>query len=240
VTTVDVLCTLGVRSVLIDIAKPFAEAESVEFSARYQSTIGLMQRIENGESADVAIITDVAIETLIAEGKILPDSRRDLAAAGVGLAVRTGAARPDIGTPEALKKALLAAKSITYTVTGASGIHFADIIARLGIADAVKAKAIIRDGLAGELAASGEVELAVQQISELMQVDGIDIIGPLPQALQKATVFTAGIFSAARHPREAAALIAFLSSPATAALIKARGLEPLQLHAGEGAPESRA
>jgi molybdate transport system substrate-binding protein len=228
VTTIDVLCTLGVRSVLIDMAKPLAEAEGLEFRASYQSTIGLMQRIAKGESADVAIITDVAIETLIGDGKILPDSRRDLAAAGVGLAVRAGAERPDIGTPETLKKTLLAAKSITYTVTGASGIHFAEIIARLGIADAVKAKAIIRDGLAGELAASGEAELAVQQISELMQVEGIDIIGPLPQGLQKTTVFTAGIFSAAKHPSEAAALIAFLSSPAIAAMIKARGLEPLQ------------
>ena len=109
-----------------------------------------------------------------------------------------------------LTRALLAAKSITYTVTGASGMHFADVIARLGIADVIKAKAIVRDGLAGELAACGEVDIAVQQISELMQVKGIDIIGPLPDALQKVSVFSAGVFTTAKNPANAAALIARL------------------------------
>jgi molybdate transport system substrate-binding protein len=156
------------------------------------------------------------------------DSRRDLAAAGIGLAVRAGAARPDISTPEALKHALLATKSIAYTVTGASGLHFADVIERLGIADEVNAKATRRDGLAGERAARGDVDIAVQQISELMQVKGIDIIGPLPDALQKVSVFSAGIFTTAKNTANAAALIAWLSTPETAAIIKAKGLEPLQ------------
>jgi molybdate transport system substrate-binding protein len=188
-----------------------------------------MERIASGESADVAIITDIAIETLIAQGRVLRESRRDLASSGVGIAVRAGASRPDISTPDALKHALLSARSITYTVSGASGIHFAQVIEALGIADTVRAKAIVRDGLAGELAARGEVELAVQQISELMQVKGIDIVGPLPVEVQKSTVFSVGIFTSAKDPAHAAALIAWLSTPATAAIIRAKGMEPLQV-----------
>jgi molybdate transport system substrate-binding protein len=225
---VNVFCTLGLRSVLVDIAPTLANRDGAKFSASYQSSIALMDRIANGEAADLAIITDAAIETLIGEGKVLRDSRRDLASSAIGLAVRAGAPSPDIGTPAALKRALLAAKSVTYTVTGASGIHFAQVIERLGIAEEIKAKAIVRDGLAGALAASGEVEIAVQQLSELMQVKGIDLIGPLPPQLQKLTVFSAGIFTAAKDPAGAVALLAVLSTPETAAIIKAKGLEPLQ------------
>jgi len=229
VSTIDVLCTLGMRSVLVDVADAFTREKGVEFSASYQSTVALMERIASGESADIAIVTDIAIETLIAQGRVLRESRRDLASSGVGLAVRAGAPRPDISTPDALKHALLSARSITYTVTGASGIYFAQVIERLGIAEAVKAKAIVRDGLAGELAARGEVELAVQQVSELMQVKGIDIVGPLPPEVQKSTVFSAGIFTSAKNPADAAALNAWLSTPATAAIIRAKGMEPLQV-----------
>jgi molybdate transport system substrate-binding protein len=217
------------RSVLVGIADAFTREKGVEFSASYQSTVALMERIASGEGADIAIITDMAIETLIAQGRVLRESRRDLASSVVGLAVRAGASRPDISTPDALKHALLSARSITYTVSGASGIHFAQVIESLGIADTVKAKAIVRDGLAGELAARGEVELAVQQISELMQVKGIDIVGPLPAEVQKSTVFSAGIFTSAKDPADAGALIAWLSTPETAAIIRAKGMEPLQV-----------
>src|SRR5215467_2791722 len=144
------------RSVLVDTAEAFTREKGVAFSASYQSTVALMERIASGESADVAIITDAAIETLVAQGRVSRESRRDLASSGVGIAVRAGASRPDISTPDALKHALLSARSITYTVSGASGIHFAQVIEALSIADTVRAKAIVRDGLAGELAARGE------------------------------------------------------------------------------------
>jgi molybdate transport system substrate-binding protein len=227
-TVISVLCTLGMRSVLIDITSAFSHSEGLSFSAHYESSVALMDRIARNESADVAILTDDAIAALIAQGRIRSDSRRDLASAGVGIAVRAGALKPDISTPEALKRALLAAKSVAYTATGASGIYFAALIERLGIADAVRAKATIRDGLAGELAARGEVEIAVQQVSELMQVAGIDVIGPLPASLQKATVFSAGILSNAENPGAAASLIGWLSTPATAGIIRSKGLQPLQ------------
>jgi len=231
---ISVLCTLGIRSVIIDMAEAFTRGTGLTFSASYQSSIALMDRIAKGESADVAIITDATIETLIGQGKVSAESRRDLASAGVGLAVREGFPRPDISTPPALKRALLDAKSITYTVTGASGIHFAEVIKRLGIAKEIDAKATRRDGLAGELAARGEVEIAVQQISELMQVKGIDLLGPLPSELQKTTVFSAGIFTSAKDPAAAAALIAWLARPEIRAMIKARGLEPLAAMAAQG------
>jgi len=226
---ISVLCTLGIRSVMVEIAAAFTRAKALNFSASYHSTNALMERIAEGESADMAIITDVGIATLVEQKKIAPETRRDIASAGIGLAVRAGAPKPDIRTPEAFKRTLLAAKSVTYTVTGASGIHFAQLIRDLGVAEPINAKAIIRDGLAGELAARGEVEIAVQQISELMQVKGIDIIGPLPASLQKTTVFSAGIFTAARKADSAIALIDWLSTRETAAIIRSKGLRPLQV-----------
>jgi molybdate transport system substrate-binding protein len=225
---INVLCTLGLRSVLVDIADAFSRGKGLSFSAHYESSIALMDRIANGENADAAILTDVMIAALMKQGRIREGSRRDLASSGVGLAVRAGAPKPDISTPEAFRHALLAARSIAYTATGASGIYFAELIERLGIGEAIRAKATIRDGLSGELAARGEVQIAVQQVSELMQVAGIDMIGPLPSALQKATVFSAGILSNAKNPDAAASLIGWLSTPATASVIRSKGLQSLQ------------
>jgi molybdate transport system substrate-binding protein len=142
------------------------------------------------------------------------------------MAVRKGAPRPDIGTPEKLKQALLAAKSLAHSKTGASGIYFAGLIDRLGLGDALKAKTIVRDGIVAEIATSGEAELAVQQISELMQSPGIDIVGPLPDELQQVTIFSAGVFTGSAQIGLAGAFVAHLTSPATAALIRAKGMEP--------------
>jgi molybdate transport system substrate-binding protein len=151
----------------------------------------------------------------------------DLARSAVGIAVRAGAPKPDIGTAEALRRSLLAARSIGYARSGASGLHFAKVIARLGIADTVNRKAIVRDGFVGEMAAHGEVELAVQQVSELMVVPGIDVVGPLPDDLQENMVFSAGLFASAPHAAEAAMLIAWLRRPETARIVIASGLIPV-------------
>jgi molybdate transport system substrate-binding protein len=224
---IDVLCTLALRSVLLDIADAFTRSKGLTFSARYHSSNALMQQITEGERADVAVITDLNIATLISRGNIIAGSQRDLAASVVGVAVRKGAPKPDIGSAAALRRALLTARSIAFSQTGASGIHFAEVIKQLGIADEVRAKARIQDGLTAELAARGEVEIAVQQISELIQVSGIDVIGPLPPELQKATVFSAGVFTSAKDPAAASEFIAWLASSQTAAIIKSKGLEPL-------------
>src|SRR5262249_47684596 len=151
--------------------------EGAMLAAQFRSSNALMQGIAHGLAGDVAVLTDTAIAALITDGKIFAESRRDLASSDIGLAVRKGAPKPDISDAAALKRTLLAANGIAFSLNGASGIHFADVITRLGIADSVRAKAKIQDGLTAELAARGDVEIAVQQISELIQVAGIEVIG---------------------------------------------------------------
>jgi molybdate transport system substrate-binding protein len=184
--------------------------------------------IAQGATADMTIITREAIDRLVRDGVIVAGSTADLAQSGVGLAVRAGAPKPDISTVAAFRQSLLATKSIAFSRIGASGLHFADVIERLGIADEVRRKAKISDAYMGELVARGETEMAVQQISELMPVAGIDIVGPLPGELQKISVFAAGIFRAARNPDGAKKLIAYLAEPALAPVLIRKGLEPVQ------------
>jgi molybdate transport system substrate-binding protein len=152
--------------------------------------------------------------------------RADLSKSFVGIAVARGAPKPDIGTPEKFKQAILNAKSIAHSKTGASGLYFASLTEKLGIADAIRAKAKVQDGIVGEVAARGEAEIAVQQISELMQAEGVDIVGPLPDALQSITIFSAGVFGSSRQPA-AKAFVAHLASAEVAPVIRQKGMEPV-------------
>jgi molybdate transport system substrate-binding protein len=222
----NILCTLALRGVLTKIS-PLIAARGLDFAASYMSTDALMRRIEGGEQADLAVLIDSAIETLIRQGKLAAGSRRDLARSAVGIAVAAGAPKPEIGTAEAFKQALLGARSVGYTRTGASGLHFAGVIKRLGIAEEIGRKAVVQDGVIGELAARGEVEIAVQQLSELALADGIDIVGPLPDELQKLTVFSAGVFAETSRTELADAFIAALLTPDVAAVMRKMGLEPI-------------
>jgi len=224
--SIRVMCTLGLRG-LLDEIKPALEARGLYFAASYGATNLLMPKIGAGETADVAILTDTGVEGLIGHGTLAAGSRRDLARSAIGIAVKAGAAKPDIRTPDAFKQTLLAARSIAFSRSGASGIHFANLIGQLGIGDEVARKARIFDGVVGTLAARGEVELAVQQVSELKLVDGIDIVGALPDALQKVTVFSAGVFAASPRPAAAGLLIEALRTPEVAAVMRKQGLEPV-------------
>ena len=221
---IRVLSTIGMRTVLDALVPTFEATHRCTVERVYDSSVALMQRIAAGESGDAAVFTAAAIDDLIAQGKVA--ARTDLARSFVGLAVRKGAPRPDIATPDAFRQTLLAARSIARSKTGASGLYFASLIERLGLDAALKAKMIVQDGLVGKLAARGEAEIAVQQISELMQADGIDIVGPLPEALQSVTVFSAGVFSTSAQGDLAAAFVAALAAPAHAALIRQKGMEP--------------
>jgi molybdate transport system substrate-binding protein len=223
---IEVLSTLALRGVLVEIEADFGARTGLAIAATYKSTNAQLIAISAGATADVAIITRPAIDQLVGEGKIAPGSTADVAQSGVGLAVRAGARQPDIATVEAFKRALLAAKSIAFSRLGASGIHFAEVIERLGIADEVRRKAIISDSYVGEIAARGEAELAVQQVSELMPVAGIDIVGPLPGDLQKISMFAAGVFIAAKNPVGAAKLVSYLALPALAPILGRKGLSP--------------
>lgn len=222
--TIRVLSSLGTREVVEAIAPDFERANTCTVARVYESSVGLLKRIADGEIADVAVFTATALDDMIAQGNVV--SRTDVSRSFVGLAVKKGARKPDIGTPEKLKQALLAAKSLARSKTGASGIYFASLIKRLGLDEALKAKTIVRDGIVANIAASGEAELAVQQISELMQSLGVDIVGPLPDELQQITVFSAGVFAGSAQTDLAKAFVAHLVSPANASLIRAKGMEP--------------
>ena len=185
------------------------------------------QRLARGEALDVVVMVGPALDKLAAEGKAAPESRRRLARSVIGVAVKAGAPKPDISTPETLKTALLKAASIAYS-DSASGVYIQNVMFKtLGIADEVRAKArMIPAEPVGKVVARGEAEIGFQQIAELKPVAGIDIVGPLPEALQLVTPYAAGIPATARDPEAGKRLIDFLASPQAAPAIAESGLEP--------------
>lgn len=222
-----VLTSNSQRGVLAALGPAFERASGYALGISYDPAQVMLRRIAAGESADVAILGQAAIDTLAHQGKVDGATRRTLARCGVGVAVRTGAARPDLSSVDALKRALLDAKSIIYTSEGASGMHFSKVIERLGIASEVEAKAHRQPGgLVAERVASGEVELGVQQIPELLAVRGVELAGPLPQAVQAYSIVTAAIFTASAQRVAAQALLDFLATPAAARVFRDQGLEP--------------
>lgn len=225
---VHVMSTLGLMGVIRELAPRFEQTAGTRIVATFAPTTTLTERMEAGEAADAAILTAAAVEELIRKGTLADGSRVDFARSVVGVAVRAGAPKPGIGSAEAFTRALLDAESIAYSRAGASGIFFADLIRRLGIADRVNAKAtVIPSGLTGELAARGEAEIAIQQVSELMEVPGIDIVGPLPAELDAVTIFSGGVFTASKRKETATALLRFLSAADAAPVYERKGLEPL-------------
>ena len=185
-------------------------------------------RLERGEPADVLIMVGYALGDLIKQGKVVANSRVDLTKSLIGVVVKSGAPKPDISSADALKRALLAAKSIAYS-DSASGVYVSTkMFQRLGIADAVndKARKIPAEPVAG-VVARGDAEIGFQQISELRPVAGVDIVGPLPSELQTVTIFSAGIATVSREPEAGRALIKFLASPAASAAIIKSGMEPI-------------
>jgi molybdate transport system substrate-binding protein len=187
-------------------------------------------RLQRGEPADVVILAAPALDNLIQQGKVVSGSRVDLVRSAIGIAVRAGAPKPDIGSVDALKRTLLEAKSIAYS-DSASGVYLShEMFQRLGIAEQImgKCKRIANEPV-GAVVARGDTEIGFQQISELLPVPGIDYVGPLPPELQKVTVFAAGVASGAKNPDAARALIKFLASPAAARAITDSGLEPVAL-----------
>lgn len=219
------LSTLAVQGALPAISARYEASTGTGVDIHFAPTNALLERLAAGEAADAAILTRAALDDLAARGVILAGSTADVAISQVGIAVKHGAPKPDIATVEALKAALLAASSVAYSRVGASGVFFAGLIRRLGIADAVNAKAIVTPGgFTGEVVARGEAEVAVQQIGELMQVQGIDIVGPLPPDAGSTTVFSAGVLAASAQPQAARQLIATLRSPRAVAALVAAGL----------------
>jgi molybdate transport system substrate-binding protein len=185
-------------------------------------------RLQRGEPADLVIVADAALDDFIKAGTVRAGSRVDLVRSAIGVAVRAGTPKPDISSVEALKRALLQAKSIAYSAS-VSGVYLStELFPRLGIADEIKGKSRRIEGeRVGAVVARGDAEIGFQQVSELLPVPGIDYVGPLPPGAQRVTVFSAGIGAHASHPEAARILIAFLASPAAASAIEKSGLEPV-------------
>ncbi|HYR84781.1 MAG TPA: molybdate ABC transporter substrate-binding protein [Terriglobia bacterium] len=225
---VTVMCSNAIKEVLLELVPQFERTTGNKISVTYDSTTNIQNQIKNGAKPDLVIATDEAIDALIKQGKLAAGSRVDLARSRIGIAVRAGAPKPDIRTPEALKKTLLAAKSIANSKSGISGFHFLSVIERLGIADQVKPKIVeVESGPVGVFIVNGKAEMGLQQMSELMPVAGIEIVGPLPGDLQKVTMFSAGLSSAAKDPAAAKALVKFLSADSALPVIKKKGMEAL-------------
>lgn len=226
---VKVLSSNGISTVMEELVPEFERSSGHKVTIVYDTGNLIVSRIKGGETADLVIVTTAAFDDLAKQGRMVSATRAVLASSGMGIAVRRGLAKPDIRTVDSFKSALLAAKSIAYTGTGASGIHFAKVIEQLGITDQIKAKAKIPPGgHVGDLVLAGEAEMAVQQIPELMAVKGIDFVGPLPKEFQLTTVLAGGVYADAKQADAAQALLKLLSAPASAHIYKAKGMDPAQ------------
>jgi molybdate transport system substrate-binding protein len=185
-------------------------------------------RVQRGEPVDVVIMADASLRQLIEGGWVLADSRVELARSGIGIAVRAGAAKPDISSVEALRRTLLEAESIAYSSSVSGRYVSTELFQRLGIADQVmgKSRRIERERV-GAVVARGEAEIGFQQVSELLPVPGIDYVGPLPPEVQRVTVFSAGVAAASKNPDAARVVVGFLASPKAEGAVTRSGLESM-------------
>lgn len=218
-----VFSTLATKGVL-DGMRADAERAAGPLEIRFDATQAILRDVAAGAKPDFVIVTEEAMAAwkqsgFVAESRVLGES-------GVGVAVRAGAPRPDIGSMDAFKAALLAASSVAHSKVGASGLYFSEVIDRLGLRARLKKIVVVEKGPVGRVVASGEAELGVQQLCELAPVPGIDIVGPLPDAIQKTTVFAAGIPAATSDRKAALALLDFLASAPARSAMQAGRLEP--------------
>jgi molybdate transport system substrate-binding protein len=223
---VRVLSTLAVKTAVQQPVEPYVSTIGCRIDADFAPTQALLERLRAGDAADLVILTREGLHELADEGKVIAASCVDLARSYVGLAVRAGAPHPDVADEAGLRDALLAAR-VAYSRIGASGILFASLIERMGIAAEINAKAVvIPSGLTAARLVSGEADLAVQQISELKQVDGIEVVGPIPFALQIPAIFSAGLMTASSRRQQAGDLLRHLASSEFADALRTAGLEP--------------
>jgi molybdate transport system substrate-binding protein len=227
---IDALITTAMEPAIDELMPPFERGSGNTVHVSYGPSGGVARRFIGGEPADVVVIGSNALDDLIKQGKVLPE-RTDLARTGIGICVRKGAPRPDVSTAEALKSALLAAKSIGYTAPAGGGVTAAPIMnlfERLGIAAEVASKTKLAaggpNGRVSVLVSSGEAEIGLQQVAELMSNPDVEVIGMLPPQFQQITVYSAGIAATAKEPSAGRALIRFLAAPAAAAVYKVKGL----------------
>jgi molybdate transport system substrate-binding protein len=221
-----VMSTTGLQAALEALAPKLAEATGDQLAMTIGPANDLKDKIEGGATFDVTILTPALIDMLIHDGKVVAGSAANIARAGVAVAYKAGAKRPDISTLAALKQTLLDVKSMTYATAGQSGAYFSKLIEQMGIAEQVKAKSKTLPGGhgVGELVASGQVELAVQSVPDLMAVQGVEVV-PFPKDLQNYIVLTGGVAAGAKNPQAAMAFLQYLTAPAAVPVLKVKGLE---------------
>jgi molybdate transport system substrate-binding protein len=224
---IKVLSTQATEESYRELVPQFEKASGHKVTTVFTGTLDANKRLAAGETYDLLIMSGPSIDEHIKGGKVVSGSRVDLAKSGVGVGVRAGAPKPDIRTTEALKKTLLAAKSIGYS-TGPSGVYMVSLLQRMGIAEEIKDKLRqTQTGVfVGSIIANGEAEIGFQQVSELSNFPGVDYVGPLPADIQQMTVFASGILVGAKESDAAKALVKFITTPAAGEAFKKRGMEP--------------
>ncbi len=224
---ITVVSTAGPMPEVMGALVPmFERASGNKVTIKFQAAPQTISQLKEGAGIDLLIADEDTIGALVKDGTVAAGGSSRVMLSRVGVAVRAGAPKPNIGSADALKAALIAAKSVAYS-QGASGQHFVTVIARLGLVDTLKPKTIIVQGKpVGVAVAAGEAEIGVQQVAELMPVPGIDLLGPLPGDLQKIIVYAAGVPAKAKQPEAAKALAKFLASEAAVAVIKQKGMDP--------------
>jgi molybdate transport system substrate-binding protein len=224
---IKVIASAAVKEVILDLIPAFEKSSGHKVTPIWAGTAAITKRISGGEVVDIVLIAAPNIDKLISEGRLVAGSRADVAKSGIGVAVRAGLPKPDISSGEAVKKAVLAAKSVAYS-SGPSGFYLADLFKKMGIADQIKDKVKqTPSGVqVGEVVARGEADLGFQQVSELLHLKGIHYLGPLPADIQHITVFSAGLHTAATAPDAAQALVKFLTAPEAGPIIRKTGMEP--------------
>jgi molybdate transport system substrate-binding protein len=226
---IKVISSMATRQLLADLVALF-EQQPAAATVAVESVGGVdaAKRVRAGEAFDAVVLAADSIEQLTGAGRLVPGSQVDLVRSGVAIAVRAGAMRPDIESEDAVKRAVLVASSLSYS-TGPSGVHLAKLFERWGIADTIKARIVqAPPGVpVGSLVAEGRVELGFQQLSELMNLPGIDVLGPLPSSIQIITTFSAGLSVTSKQPDAVRAMLHFMASTACAPAKRSNGMEPV-------------
>ena len=232
-TDIHVMTSGGFTAAYNDLRPGFEKASGRAVKTAYGASMGqasdsIPSRLGRGEPADVVILARPALDALVEQGKVVPGSQVDLVRSSIGFAVKKGAPKPDIGTVDALKRTLLAAPSIAYSASASGTYYETELLKNLGIEAQVKPKSRrILSERVGTVVARGEAALGLQQVSELLPIEGIDYVGPLPAEVQRVTVFSAGVATGSKQPEAARELIRYLNSPAAAPTIAKTGLEPI-------------
>ncbi len=226
-TSLKIISSMATRQVLAELVEAYRAASGTAVQVESVGGVDAARRVQAGEAFDLVVLASDAIDKLQASGHVVAGSRVDIVHSGVAVAVRAGSPRPDIGTEDALKAAVLAAPSIAYS-TGPSGVQIIKLFERWGIAGQLGDRVVqAKPGVpVGSMVAQGEAALGFQQLAELIHVQGIDLLGPLPEAVQIDTVFSGGLAAASQQAEAVRALLAFLASPGTAEAKRRQGMEP--------------